>query len=392
MRILMLAQSYPPSDVGQEGHVRNLSIGLARRGDDVAGATTGQPGSKTGQTEDSVSSEHRQIPRSPTISVIICAYTQDRWELMLQSVASVQEQSLQPCETIVCIDHNEILFHRCAAYWADFAASTPPIRVIQNKYDGHLGSARNTAAETAAGEILAFLDDDAAADKDWLQILTHPYRDERIGAVGGRPLPVFEAGRPAWFPVQFDWVFGCAYDGLPTSRGPLAHLIGATMSVRRPLLEQVGGFHSDNHDDMDMCHRLAHIKGSEAVIYEPAATVRHFVPASRPSWKYFWRRCFFVNKGKVEAFAQMGDAATLGAETRFVWYALTKGVPRGISQAAKGDAHGLARSAAIIAGLGLAAAGHVAGRIDLARRLRRQRRQAARQVFDTAAQAGGREK
>ncbi|MES0169702.1 glycosyltransferase [Mesorhizobium sp. M0027] len=392
MRILMRAQSYLPIGGGQEGHVRKLSIDGARRDHDVAVATTDQPGSKTGQTEDHVCSEHRQVPPSPTISVIICAYTVDRWELMLQSVASVQEQTLQPCEIIVCIDHNETLFHHCAAYWADFAASTPPIRVIQNKYDGHLGSARNTAAETAAGDIVAFLDDDAAADKDWLAILTAPYQDERIGAVGGRPMPVFKAGRPAWFPVQFDWVFGCAYDGLPTSRGPLAHLIGANMSVRRTLLEQVGGFHSDNHDDMDMCHRVAHIKGSAAVIYEPAATVRHFVPASRATWKYFWRRCFFVNKGKVEAFAQMGDAATLSAEARFVWYALTKGVPRGISQAAKSDAHGLARSAVIIAGVGLATAGHVAGRIELARRMRRQRQQATKQMLDTAAQAGGRGK
>jgi len=283
---------------------------------------------------------------------------------MLQSVASVQQQTLQPCEIIVCIDHNETLFQRCATYWADFAASAPPIRVVQNKYDGHLGSARNTAAEIATGEILAFLDDDAVADKDWLAILTDPYQDERIGAVGGRPIPVFEVGRPPWFPVQFDWVFGCAYDGLPTSRGPLAHLIGANMSVRRTLLEWVGGFHSDNHDDMDMCHRVARIMSHEAVIYEPAATVRHFVSASRLTWKYFWRRCFFVNKGKVAAFAQMGDAATLGAETRFVWYALTNGVARGISQAAMGDAYGLARSAAIIAGVGLAAAGHVAGRIE----------------------------
>jgi len=134
------------------------------------------------------------MSRKLTVSVIICAYTEDRWELMLQSVASVQEQTLQPCEIIVCIDHNESLFHRCAAYWGDFGASTPPIRVLQNRYGGHLGSARNTAAEIATGEILAFLDDDAVADNDWLAILTDPYQDERIGAVGGRPIPVFEAG------------------------------------------------------------------------------------------------------------------------------------------------------------------------------------------------------
>jgi glycosyltransferase involved in cell wall biosynthesis len=310
---------------------------------------------------------------------------------MLRSVASAQAQTLQPCEIIVCIDHNESLFHDCAAVWAD-AACNPPIRVIQNKYDGHLGSARNTAAEAAAGEILAFLDDDAVADKDWLEILTDAYKEERVGAVGGRPIPVFETSRPAWFPVQFDWVFGCAYDGLPTSRGPLSHLIGANMSVRRTLLEQVGGFHSDNHDDMDMCHRVAHIRGSEAVVYEPAAIVRHFVPASRLTWKYFWRRCFFVNQGKVEAFALMRDAATLGAEARFVWYALTTGVGREISQAAQGQAYGLVRSAAIVAGVMLAAAGHVAGRIKLARRLRRQRQQATKPITARAAQAGGRAK
>jgi glucosyl-dolichyl phosphate glucuronosyltransferase len=346
-------------------------------------------GTKIGRAVDG---ERRQVASAPTVSVIICAYTEDRWELLLRSVTSVREQTLQPCEIIVCIDHNDALFRRCAAYWTEFAAATPQIRVIQNKYDGRLGCARNTAVETAAGEILAFLDDDAAADKNWLEILVVPYRDERIGAVGGRPIPVFETGRPAWFPMQFDWVFGCAYKGLPTSRGPLAHLIGANMSVRRTLLEQVGGFHSDNHDDMDMCLRVAHIGGREAVVYEPAATVRHFVPASRPTWKYFWRRCFFVNKGKVEAFAQMGDAATLGAEARFVLYALSKGVLQEISQAAKGDAHALLRSAAIIAGVGLAAAGHVVGRIEPAWRPRGRRRPATKQMLDTPTQADGRGK
>ncbi len=372
-----------------------LNCSLFDRGDRPV-VTTGKPASKTGKTENGrengAGSEHQQVPPGPAISVIICAYTECRWKLMLDSVGSVQAQTLQPCEIIICIDHNESLFHRCVAYWADFVTSAPPIRVIQNRYSGHLGSARNTAAETAAGEILAFLDDDAAADKDWLEILITSYQHEYVSAVGGRPLPVFETGRPRWFPAQFDWVFGCAYDGLPTSRGPLAHLIGANMSVRRAVLEQVGGFHSDNHDDMDMCHHVAHMNGREAVIYEPAATVRHFVPASRLTWTYFWRRCFIVNKGKVEAFARMGDAATLGAEARFVWYSLSKCIPREIWRAARGDAHGLARSAAIIAGVALGAAGYIAGRIELAWRLRGQRTQAAKQTLHARQPDGGREK
>ncbi|WP_210214566.1 hypothetical protein, partial [Mesorhizobium sp. M4B.F.Ca.ET.013.02.1.1] len=86
MRILKLAQSYASTGVGQEGHVRNPNIGLACGADVV---TTGQPRSKTGQSEDGVSSERRP----PTISVIICAYTADRWALLLKSVASAQEQT-----------------------------------------------------------------------------------------------------------------------------------------------------------------------------------------------------------------------------------------------------------------------------------------------------------
>ena len=108
-------------------------------------------------------------------------------------------------------------------------------------------------------------------------------------------------------------MFGCAYRGLPARRAPLAHLIGANMSARRSVLQEIGGFHSDSHDDMDMCHRVAFARYQ--VVYEPLAVVHHFVPTTRTTWRYFWRRCYFVNKGKVEAFANMRDAANLGAES-----------------------------------------------------------------------------
>ena len=85
-----------------------------------------------------------------------------------------------------------------------------------------------------------------------------PYGNELVVAVGGAPMPEFEGARPRWFPFEFDWVFGCAYSGLPEKQAPLARLIGANMSVRRLALAEIGGFHSDNHDDMDMCHRLMH--------------------------------------------------------------------------------------------------------------------------------------
>jgi glucosyl-dolichyl phosphate glucuronosyltransferase len=309
------------------------------------------------------------VPDRPTVSVVICTYTEDRWPQLKKAVASVDTQTAPPIEIIVCIDHNEELLRKSKEYFGKGRqAGAVPLIVLANKYNGHLGAARNTAAEAASGDVLAFLDDDAAAADRWLERLIAPYQDERVGAVGGAPLPVFEVRRPRWFPFEFDWIFGCAYRGLPSARAPLAHLIGANMSARRSALREVGGFHSDNQDDMDMSHRIAHAQ--HRVLYEPRAVVHHFVPAARTTWHYFWRKCYFANQQKVAVFAVMQDASSLSAELNFVTRTLTMGVLAEIRRVIRGDPYGLVRVGAMIAGIALAGLGHLSGRL----RLRRPRR------------------
>lgn len=306
------------------------------------------------------------------MSVVICAYTTDRWQLLESAVDSVQRQLLRPRELIVCIDHNDDLLARARRRWQDSDLAVP-MTVVANRFDGHLGSARNTGAALASGDIVAFLDDDAAAAQDWLQALVGPYEDPAVVAVGGAPLPVFETQRPRWFPEEFQWVFGCAYRGLPTRQAPVSHLIGASMSVRRDALEEVGGFHSDDHDDMDLSHRVAHRRPGARILFEPAATVSHHVPAQRVTWHYFWRRCYTVNRGKVAAFDAMGDAANLRAELTFVLRSLSRGTAANLRDAWHGDIAGIARVAVTVAGIVLAGAGNVAGRSHLVRTRWRRR-------------------
>lgn len=307
-----------------------------------------------------------ELTNRPTVSVIICAYTEDRWALLKKSVASVEAQTSPPVEIVVCIDHNAELLRRSEEYFGKGRpAGATPLIVLANKYDGRLGAARNTGAEHASGEVIAFLDDDAAASADWLERLIAPYDDERVGAVGGAPLPVFEADRPRWFPLEFDWIFGCAYRGLPLTRAPLEHLIGANMSARRSALRDVGGFHSDHEDDMDMSHRIAH--SQHRVLYEPLATVNHFVPATRTTWSYFWRKCYFVNRDKVEVFANMQEASSLRAELTFVTRTLTMGALAEIRDVIRGDLYGFVRVGAMISGIALAGIGHLSGRLRLRR-------------------------
>jgi len=168
-----------------------------------------------------------------------------------------------------------------------------------------------------------------------------------------------------WFPPDFDWVFGCHYRSLPDRLAPVRHLIGANMSVRRKEMLAVGGFHADDHDDMDLSHRIAHEHGSAAVLYEPQAEVRHYVAPERLTWSYFWRRCYFVNRSKVGAFAGMGDAGNIHAELRFSVGVLLALIPA-LLAAVTGHPERLLHAFVAVTGLAMAACGYLAGRLQLA--------------------------
>jgi glucosyl-dolichyl phosphate glucuronosyltransferase len=294
-----------------------------------------------------------------SFSVVICAYTQSRWPRLLEAVASAKAQSLKPLQIIVCIDHNPELAEMCRDAWRD---DTGVVSVIENRYPGRLGSARNSALEFVRGSAIAYLDDDARAEGDWLARLADVYTgDPHIQAIGCSPEPWFERERPDWFPYEFDWIYGCSYRGLPNQRAPIGRLIGAAMSVRTSAALEVGGFHSDDHDDMDLSHRLIHRYGPNSVVYDPSITVAHFVPAERLTWSYFCRRCFFVNRGKVLAFKDMEHAGNISADIAFVRGSLLSAAKYLLSPGQRSPL----RAAASVAGIFLAGLGHLVGRIYL---------------------------
>jgi GT2 family glycosyltransferase len=299
--------------------------------------------------------------------VVICTYTLARWEQLVRSVESALAQTVTPQQLIIVVDGDEVLA-RCRQEWDAGGADSPvEIVVVANQFAGRLGSARNTALLQARAEIVAFLDDDAEAEPDWLERLlavyaTHP---EAV-AVGGAPRANYGAPRPSWFPPDFEWVFSCHYTSLPDRLAPVRRLIGASMSVRRDEALAVGGFHADYHDDMDLSHRIAHQHGPAAVLYEPRAVIHHHVPPERMTWSYFWRRCFYGNRIKVGVLADLGEAGNMGADLRYGVGVLLALVPA-LLAAVTGRPERLRQALAAVAGLALAGWGYVVGRVQLAR-------------------------
>jgi glycosyltransferase involved in cell wall biosynthesis len=295
--------------------------------------------------------------------VIICAYTDRRWDDLRAAVASVSEQSRPALETIVVSDHNPALAERARR-------ELEGAIVVANRERRGLSGARNSGVAVARGDVVAFLDDDATAAPDWLERLLGHYGDRRVIGVGGAIEPVWPRRRPSFMPEEFDWVVGCTYRGMPAAAAPVRNLIGANMSLRRTLFPLVGGFRGDvgrvdarplGCEETELCIRVRRRLPACELIYEPHALVRHRVPPERAGWRYFRARCWSEGLSKAVVARAAGRDAGLASERRYVTTTLPRGLARGLREALAGDAAGAARSASILAGLFITTAGYATG-------------------------------
>lgn len=300
------------------------------------------------------------------VTVVICAYTLARWRLLQDSIESVLRQAFTPVETVVVIDHNTELFELVRTTF-------PALRVVENEHPAGLSGARNTGLAVATGDIVAFLDDDAAAASDWLEELIRGYQDPVVQGVGGSIEAVWAAGRPRWFPPEFDWVVGCTYRGLPLGVATVRNPIGANMSFRRQLFETIGAFRDGlgrigetpvGGEETELCIRAVQRDPTALFLYHPRAIVRHHVPASRGTWRYFVRRCYAEGLSKAAITRSVGRGAGLSSERGYATRTLPAGVLNGIRDAARGDTKGALRALAIIAGLATTTAGYLIGSLS----------------------------
>jgi GT2 family glycosyltransferase len=204
-----------------------------------------------------------RLHRLPRFSVIICTFNGAR--TLRRALDSVQHLPYPDYEVVLVDDGS------ADPAVAAIAAEYREVRSYRISHGG-LSRARNFGAAQASGGLLVYLDDDAAAEGDWLTFLAQAFEDDRVGAAGGPNIPPPAQG---WKVASLSVAPG-GPAVVMLNDTEAEHVPGCNLAVTRAAWEAVGGFderHETAGDDVDFCWRL--IQHGYKIVYHPGAMVWH---------------------------------------------------------------------------------------------------------------------
>ena len=211
----------------------------------------------------------------PGVSIIIPTHNRAR-QLERCFTALLNLNYPPDCMEIIVVDdassdRTSVLLKRLEG---ECDAKKIPLHVVRHTRQKGVAISRNSGAELARMEVLAFIDSDCVATPDWLKDLTPVFEDEHIGAVGG----MIRAHKRRSTLGRYEDVCSSLFMGVRPQQvkleGPLTYLPTANFLVRREAWEKVDGFAPLTFgEDVDFCRRLL-LSGS-AIRYEPRGIVLH---------------------------------------------------------------------------------------------------------------------
>ncbi|HQY44795.1 MAG TPA: glycosyltransferase family 2 protein [Paracoccaceae bacterium] len=208
-------------------------------------------------------------PSRPSVSLVIVS--RGRPALLARCLTAVAQMDHPSFEVIVVADPAGLN-----------AIADRPVKAIAFD-EANISQARNLGIAAAAGEVVAFIDDDAVPEPLWLWHLSQPFAEADVLVAGG-----FVLGRNG---ISFEWRGGMingALEDLPLDEvggdlslyanhpGRAVEVKGVNCAYRRDVLLSAGGFDPNLHyylDETELNLRLAALGGLTAVVSD--ARVHH---------------------------------------------------------------------------------------------------------------------
>jgi glycosyltransferase involved in cell wall biosynthesis len=197
----------------------------------------------------------------PQVSVVVCAYNEER--TIEECLSSLERCTYPDLEVLVCDDGST---DRTLEIARGF-----PFRLLELQHGG-LSHARNAGLAASSGDVIAYLDADAACHPEWPFHLVLSLDGARVAATGGPNLPVVGAGFVERAVAQSP---GAPAEVL-VADDRAEHVPGCNMAYVRRTLEEIGGFdpvYTSAGDDVDVCWKL--LERGDEIAFAPAAQVHH---------------------------------------------------------------------------------------------------------------------
>ncbi len=244
------------------------------------------------------------MPESPSLTVCVC--THDRPAYLRDCLAGLRRQDVKASRFEVLVV-DSASGPAAAADAARLAGGLANGRLLRIDRPG-VSLARNVGARCASAEYIAYLDDDAIPEPDWVRSILQAIRnaERKPAVIGGRILPLWEQPLPAWWPASLRGVLSIIEAeqageyrtaAVPCGLEPYA----ANMVVNVPTLLEAGGFHDQvgryggallSDEEVQLAWRLQ--DAGHSAVFDPSIVVRHQIQAARlrPEWllsRLYWQ-------------------------------------------------------------------------------------------------------
>jgi len=234
------------------------------------------------------------------VSIVICTY--NRALLLDKLLQSLVHQEFEGEHEIIIVDNNSTDETKVVAEkWMPLAGPKCPIQYMFVAKQG-LSYAKNVGVDAADGDVVAFIDDDAIAEKKWLQRIIDNFADPETVSLGGKVIPAWSEPPPDWLLTPELWpaIGGSNYGEVHRIMTGKMCPLGGNMAIRRSWCQAIGGFNPQfgkvgrnmvSFEEVEFADRLRRRGGK--MVYDPQMIIYHYVPKERMTKDYVARRRYW---------------------------------------------------------------------------------------------------
>lgn len=240
------------------------------------------------------------------LSAIICTYNREKYlPIAIDALLNQKGVVFGDFEIVIVNNNSTDNTEKIVLAYKENINKIPFIYSKETKQG--LSNARNNGINVSNGSLLAFLDDDAFADENYIKnVLEYFESNPNIKAIGGRIMLHFEEKKPVWYTNYLGSLLGYFNPwSEPRFFNKKQYPRGSNMVYRRELFKKYGVFNPElgrigtgmlGSEEKDMFHRI--YSGNEAIYYLPKAVIYHLVPVERTETSFLRRQSIGVGKSE----------------------------------------------------------------------------------------------